>query len=50
MNSKILIVEDEEIIRIGLRDNFELENYQVETAEDGEDAIEEGSKGRVIDN
>ena len=39
MNSKILIVEDEEIIRIGLRDNFELENYQVETAEDGEDAI-----------
>jgi DNA-binding response OmpR family regulator len=39
MNSKILIVEDEEIIRIGLRDNFELENYEVETAEDGEDAI-----------
>lgn len=39
MNSKILIVEDEEIIRIGLRDNFELENYIVETAEDGEEAI-----------
>jgi len=39
MSSKILIVEDEEIIRIGLRDNFELENYIVETAEDGEDAI-----------
>jgi len=39
MSSKILIVEDEEIIRIGLRDNFELENYQVETADDGEEAI-----------
>ena len=39
MSSKILIVEDEEIIRLGLRDNFELENYQVETAEDGEEAI-----------
>lgn len=32
-NRKILIVEDEEIIRLGLKDNFELENYTVETAE-----------------
>ncbi len=39
MQNKILIVEDEEIIRIGLQDNFELENYLVETAEDGEEAI-----------
>lgn len=39
MQSKILIVEDEEIIRIGLQDNFELENYVVETAADGEEAI-----------
>lgn len=39
MNSKILIVEDEEIIRMGLRDNFEMENYLVETAVDGEEAI-----------
>lgn len=39
MNSRILIVEDEEIIRLGLKDNFELENYEVETAEDGEDAL-----------
>ena len=31
-NTRILIVEDEEIIRIGLKDNFELENYIVETA------------------
>lgn len=39
-NRKILIVEDEEIIRLGLKDNFELENYVVETAGDGEEAIE----------
>ncbi len=39
MESKILIVEDEEIIRLGLKDNFELENYIVETASDGEEAI-----------
>ncbi|HHX15081.1 MAG TPA: response regulator transcription factor [Fibrobacter sp.] len=39
MESKILIVEDEEIIRLGLQDNFELENYIVETAVDGEEAI-----------
>lgn len=36
---KILIVEDEEIIRFGLQDNFEMENYEVETACDGEEAI-----------
>lgn len=39
MQHKILVVEDEEIIRMGLRDNFEMENYLVETAEDGEEAI-----------
>lgn len=39
MAYKILIVEDEEIIRLGLQDNFELENYIVETACDGEEAI-----------
>jgi len=38
-NFKILIVEDEEIIRFGLQDNFEMENYDVETACDGEEAI-----------
>lgn len=36
---KILIVEDEEIIRFGLQDNFEMENYDVATACDGEEAI-----------
>lgn len=44
MTHKILIVEDEEIIRIGLKDNFELENYQVETAEDGEIAIQKADQ------
>ena len=39
MQHKILIVEDEEIIRLGLQDNFELENYIVETAADGDEAI-----------
>ena len=40
MQNKILIVEDEEIIRLGLQDNFELENYIVETAADGDEAIQ----------
>ena len=39
-NTRILIVEDEEIIRIGLKDNFELEIYIVETAGDGDEAIQ----------
>jgi two-component system alkaline phosphatase synthesis response regulator PhoP len=36
---KILIVEDEDVIRLGLQDNFEMEDYQVLTAIDGEDGI-----------
>lgn len=39
-NFKVLIVEDEDIIRLGLQDNFEMEGYDVETAKDGEIAIE----------
>lgn len=39
MQYKVLVVEDEEIIRLGLQDNLELENYEVETAADGEEAI-----------
>lgn len=39
MPHKILVVEDEEMIRFGLQDNLEMENYIVETAEDGEEAI-----------
>jgi DNA-binding response OmpR family regulator len=36
---KILIVEDEPNMRIGLRDNLEFEDYKVEIAEDGEEAL-----------
>ncbi len=39
MAHKILIVEDEEMIRFGLQENLEMENYEVEIAEDGEEAI-----------
>jgi len=40
MMHKVLIVEDEETILLGLQDNFEMENYEVATAVDGEDAIQ----------
>ena len=40
MQYKILVVEDEEMIRLGLQDNLEMEDYIVETAGDGEEAIE----------
>lgn len=36
---KILIVEDEPNMRIGLKDNLEFEGYNVEVAEDGEEAL-----------
>ncbi len=32
---KILIIEDEDLIRMGLEDDFSLEGYSVETAQDG---------------
>jgi DNA-binding response OmpR family regulator len=37
--AKILVVEDEESILIGLRDNLEMEDYEVEVARDGEEAL-----------
>jgi len=37
---KILIVEDEEAIRLGLMDLLEIEGYQIEVAVDGEEAME----------
>ena len=37
---KILIVEDEEAIRLGLVDLLEIEGYQIDVAVDGEEAIE----------
>lgn len=36
---KILIVEDEPSMRLGLKDNLEFESYEVETVEDGETAL-----------
>ena len=36
---KILIVEDEPNMRLGLKDNLEFEGYNVEISEDGEDAL-----------
>lgn len=39
MNARILIVEDEPAIALGLRDDLELEGYEVEVAGDGETAI-----------
>ena len=37
--SKILIVEDEEAMLIGLRDNLEFEGYEVDTANRGDDGL-----------
>lgn len=37
--SKILIVEDEQAMLVGLRDNLEFEGYQVETADRGDDGL-----------
>jgi DNA-binding response OmpR family regulator len=37
--SKILIVEDEQAMLIGLRDNLEFEGYQVDTADRGDDGF-----------
>ncbi|MCF8227876.1 MAG: response regulator transcription factor [Bacteroidales bacterium] len=37
---RILIVEDEEHMRLGLRDNLEFEDYEVDTAGDGEEALQ----------
>lgn len=36
---KILIVDDEPSMRLGLKDNLELEGYLVELAEDGEEGL-----------
>ena len=36
---RILIVEDEQQMRLGLKDNLEFEGYQVSEAADGEEGI-----------
>jgi DNA-binding response OmpR family regulator len=37
--AKILIVEDEPNMRMGLKDNLEFENYEVDTAEEGDEGL-----------
>ena len=39
MNTRILIVEDEPAIALGLRDDLELEGYQVEVVDNGDTAV-----------
>jgi len=42
---KILICEDESAMRLGLKDNLEFENYEVDLAEDGEIGLK-----KIIEN
>jgi len=42
--SKILIVEDEPDMVTGLKDNFEFEGYEVQTASDGQSGLEQARK------
>jgi len=43
--SRILIVEDEPAMRMGLKDNFEFEGYEVEMAIDGQEGLDKVSSG-----
>jgi DNA-binding response OmpR family regulator len=42
--SRILVVEDEPAIAIGLRDDLELDGYEVDVAQDGVQAVEAASR------
>ena len=42
--SRILVVEDEPAIAIGLKDDLELDGYQVDVVEDGAAAVESAAK------
>ncbi|HEY6081321.1 MAG TPA: response regulator, partial [Polyangiaceae bacterium] len=44
---RILIVEDDESISLGLRMNLEAEGYDVEVAADGEDGLARAAAGGV---
>jgi two-component system, OmpR family, alkaline phosphatase synthesis response regulator PhoP len=44
---RILIVEDDESISLGLRMNLEAEGYEVEVAADGDDGLSRASSGGV---
>ena len=46
---RILIVEDDESISLGLRMNLEAESYEVEVVADGESALERIRKNEVLD-
>ena len=43
--AKILVVDDEQNMRTGLKDNLEFEGYDVETANDGEEGLK-----KILDN
>ena len=45
MNERILIVEDEEALRMTLTDRLVSEGYRVECAADGEAGLEQGTRG-----
>src|ERR671910_3174109 len=40
---RILVIEDEPQMRLGLRDNLELEGYEVQTAADGDEGLQKAS-------
>ena len=46
MPHRVLLVEDEIGMRIGLEDNLRIAGYEVETAEDGEQALQRALQGR----
>ncbi len=45
--SRILIVEDEPAIALGLEDDLKMEGYEVEVASDGITGARRGAGGRV---
>src|SRR4026209_1043751 len=40
---RILVIEDEPQMRLGLRDNIELEGYEVQTAADGDEGLQKAN-------
>ena len=47
MKKKILIIEDEEPIRMALEDDFRLEDYEVEVASDGSEGLAKAEDPRI---
>ena len=48
MEANILVVDDEKVLVKGIKFNLESEGYQVETAYDGEAAVELPLRGRIV--